>query len=98
MIIRFNYPNGFMEVDADALIQSMRLVIYKRYAPLFAKYGTSEQHNEFLQLLDEYIENQNKKFNEVASASPLIISHVKGAFNELKRYKTMRDVLKGLVS
>jgi hypothetical protein len=99
MIIEINYSNGYMHLDANYMIDHMWLVDYKkRFAPLFAEYGTSEQQKAFLQLLDETIEGQAKIFNMVASASPLVKSRVNGAFNKLKRYKTMRDVLKGLLS
>lgn len=55
MKIKFNWNTGWMEVNADFVIEHMRLSAYRKWVKLFAQYGTAEQHKEFHERLDIYI-------------------------------------------
>lgn len=52
MKIKFSWDSGWMEVKADFVIEHMTLSNYRKWAKLFAQYGTAEQHKEFLERLD----------------------------------------------
>lgn len=60
MKIKFSWNTGWMEVEADFVIEHMRLTAYKKWTKLFAKYGTPEQHKEFLERLDIYMRCEDR--------------------------------------
>lgn len=80
MNIKFSWGTGWMEMNADYVIETMPMRNYRKWAKLFAQYGEPQQHTAFLQLVDTYIVNQ------ICTSS------------KTKRYKTIRQVLEGLVS
>lgn len=55
MKIKFSWDSGWMEVEVDFVIEHMKLSNYRKWAKLFAQYGTAEQHKEFLERLDIYM-------------------------------------------
>ena len=83
MIVKFSWGSSWMEIEAEKVIEYMSLKGYQKWATLFAKYGTPEQHKEFLQFVIQYIDTQ--KAGGVSNA-------------KLKRYETIYQVLEGLVS
>lgn len=44
---------GYLEYDLDALIKSMPLTNFKKWAKLFGKYGTSKQQETVLSLIKD---------------------------------------------
>jgi hypothetical protein len=56
MNIEFSWGTGAMCVSAEAVIETMTLTKYRKWAKLFVTYGKSDDHVKFLQLLDKYIE------------------------------------------
>lgn len=61
MRINFNWNNGRIDIDADAVINGMTLTNYRGFAKLFAQHGTPEQHSEFLDRLLVYINTETRK-------------------------------------
>lgn len=56
MIIKFSWGTGKMSVDADLLIVEMPMTYFKKWVKLFVRYGRSEDHENFLQLLEDQIQ------------------------------------------
>lgn len=81
--VKFSWGSGWMEIEAEKVVEYMSMKGYKKWATLFAKYGTPEQHKEFLQFVSSYIGTKEAEG----------VSNTK-----LKRYKTIYQVLEGLVS
>lgn len=55
MTIEINYPNGWIKLDADFIIEQVSMPNYKKWLKLFAKYGTAEDHRAFRERLNIYI-------------------------------------------
>lgn len=55
MIIEFSWGTGKMSVDAEILILTMPMTNFKKWVKLFARYGQPEDHQAFLQLLEDQI-------------------------------------------
>lgn len=60
MRIKFNWGNGYIDIDADAVIE-MSITGYRRFMMLFAQYGTPEQHKELLDRLRMHISMKGTK-------------------------------------
>lgn len=56
MKIKFSWGTGWMEMDAEHIIEKYQLRLYRKWAKLFAQYGTTEQHNEFLEMVSAYMD------------------------------------------
>lgn len=56
MIIEFGWGTGKMSVDAETLILDMPMTDFKKWVKLFARYGRPEDHEAFLQLLEDQIQ------------------------------------------
>lgn len=61
MRIKFNWHSGWIDIDADAVIENMSMLNYRKFAKLFAQYGVSEQHEDFLNRLQIYINMEKTK-------------------------------------
>lgn len=64
MQIKFKWETGWMEVNSDHVINNMSMSQYATWVKLFARYGSPEQHCEFLTLLDTYINGAQIKHDE----------------------------------
>lgn len=64
MQIKIKHKNGYLEIMAQHVIENLPMKQYMLFAKLFARYGTSEQHCEFLTLLDTYINEAQTKHDE----------------------------------
>lgn len=82
-----------MTVDAEILILDMPMVNYRKWVKLFARYGRPEDHEAFLQLLEDQI-----KVNEQAIKETTDKTELPPLRRMLKRRLSMRDILKGVLS
>lgn len=122
MTIKFSWGSGWMELKAEYIVENMSMTDYRKWVKLFARWGTKEQHNNFLQLVNTYITSQELRCTELQSEliemqmkadgrCPTLLSpdyvqqqvklrqsHLNGAKTKLKRYKTIYQVLEGLMS
>ena len=55
MTIEFSWGAGRMSVDAEQLILAMPMTNFKKWVKLFVRYGKPEDHQVFLQLLEDQI-------------------------------------------
>lgn len=104
MIIKFSWDSGYVMVDAELLILEMPMDQYKKWVKLFARYGRSEDHVAFLQLLEDQIRENEQAIKdlEVTIATAKHKSGLKAQLSYLrrmlKRRLSMRDQLRGLLS
>lgn len=122
MMIKISWGSGWIEVKAEAVVERMKIPQYRKWAKLFAQYGTHGQHEDFLQFLEPYIGEAEAHCTElewdidgmqmrVDGRAPTVMtqehwekqikqakSKLNGAKTKLKRYETMRDYLKGLLT
>ena len=122
MRIKFSWGTGWMEIEAKHVIEDMLMTKYRQWVKLFARYGQADQHQEFMQLVNSYIDEQTSEYEKIKleleemqmkfdGRIPTLMSssylkgqvrllqkHLNGAESKLKRYKTIYQVLEGLIS
>ena len=59
MILRFSWNLGRSRevVDVELLLADMPMTNYRKWIKLFARYGTTEQHMQFMQVANEQIQS-----------------------------------------
>lgn len=57
MRIEFSWGTGGMEVVVERVIELWPMTNYRKWVKLFARYGTADQHQQFLQYVAQYITN-----------------------------------------
>ena len=67
MRIKFYHDSGWIELKAEYIVEYMRMTTFRKWAKMFAKFGTSEQHKEFLQFLVPYLGEAEEKCAELTS-------------------------------
>lgn len=78
MIIKIDWFNGKMAVDAETLIRDIPMEKYKKWVKLFARYGRPEDHEAFLQLLEDQIRDNEQVIKDLEA--------------EVNRFQMMADL------
>ena len=65
MIIKFSWGTGNMVVDAEILILDMPMSNYRKWVKLFAQHGRPEDHEAFLQLLEDQIKDNEQVIKDL---------------------------------
>lgn len=55
MVLTIDWGSGSMTYSADFVMSNMSMKTYEKWVRLFAQYGTSQQHKDFLELLRIHI-------------------------------------------
>lgn len=65
LIINFSWDGGQMSVDAEILILDIPMTNFRKWVKLFARYGKPEDHEAFLQLLEDQIQTNERVINDL---------------------------------
>ena len=98
MRIRFDWNDngkGYLEYDTDKLIKEMKLARFKKWAELFAKYGTKEQHDTVLSLIKVCYQEEYEWLNLNLSLKD--DKAVKATEKRMHFYNRKYEILLGLI-
>lgn len=65
MIIKIDWFGGKMSVDAEILILDMPMSNYRKWVKLFVQYGRPEDHEAFLQPLEDQIKDNEQAIEDL---------------------------------
>lgn len=87
---------GGMSYRADVMIKDRTITDFKKWAKLFAKYATPEQHELFLSQIKAMYHGAYNELNLALSKKD--DKGVKAAQKDMKFYNRKYEILQGLVS
>ena len=91
-----NGRRGGMSYRADVMIKDRNITDFKKWAKLFAKYGTPEQHETVLSQIKACYQEAYEYLNLALSMKN--DKGIKATQNKMKFYSRKYEILQGLVS
>jgi hypothetical protein len=86
---------GWLEYDLDVMIKDVPMTNYKKWAKLFATYGTTEQHDAVLSLIKKYYQEAYDWLNLKLALKD--DKGIKSAQKTMANYNRKYEILLGLL-